>query len=65
MNRLIHLLYSPSQKTLMLLDDKFPDRVLIKDLATATNVPGFVQAHDNIKSILTHWLVLTKLRYVL
>jgi hypothetical protein len=59
MNRVIHLLYSPSQKTLMLVDDKFPDRGLFKDLATATNVPGFVQAYDNIKSILTHWLVIT------
>ena len=36
------------------MDDKFPGQVLFKDLAIATNVPGFVQGHDSIKLILTH-----------
>jgi glyoxylase-like metal-dependent hydrolase (beta-lactamase superfamily II) len=43
-------IYAPKQKVLMLVDVIFPGWVPFKSLALAEDVPGFIQAHDEVLS---------------
>jgi glyoxylase-like metal-dependent hydrolase (beta-lactamase superfamily II) len=43
-------IYAPKQKVLMVVDVIFPGWVPFKDLALAEDVPGFIQAHDEVLS---------------
>jgi glyoxylase-like metal-dependent hydrolase (beta-lactamase superfamily II)/DNA-binding beta-propeller fold protein YncE len=43
-------IYAPKQKVLMLVDVIFPGWVPFKDLALAVDVPGFIEAHDQVLS---------------
>jgi glyoxylase-like metal-dependent hydrolase (beta-lactamase superfamily II) len=41
-------IYAPRQKVLMLVDVIFPGWVPFKNLALAEDIPGFIQAHDEV-----------------